>query len=216
MLNPATGRLHAQYLVSGAKSGRWSARNPNIQQIPHDRDTRRIIIAAPGQVFVAGDFSSMELRAVAHISGETAMTEAFAASQDLHKLTAEAVLGVALDELGETEKERLRTLAKAINFGLIYGSGAKGLGRRQRGTTTASRCRWKRPRRIVPASSVGTRYLGSGCGRMRTGVNGKGEFPSAAAASSKRPGSVMRAAASTVSGIPSAATPPSKAPARMR
>ena len=124
MLNPATGRLHAQYLVSGAKSGRWSARNPNIQQIPHDRDTRRIIVAAPGQVFVAGDFSSMELRAVVHISGETAMTEAFAASRDLHKLTAEAVLGVALDELGETEKERLRTLAKAVNFG----SGGQRLG----------------------------------------------------------------------------------------
>jgi hypothetical protein len=78
-------------------------------------------------VFVAGDFSSMELRAVAHISSETAMTEAFAAAQDLHKLTAEAVLGVALDELGETEKKQLRTLAKAINFGLIYGSGAKDL-----------------------------------------------------------------------------------------
>jgi DNA polymerase I-like protein with 3'-5' exonuclease and polymerase domains len=123
LINPETGRLHPRYNVAGTKAGRWSSSNPNIQQLPHDADTRRIIVAAPGRVLVGADYSQMELRAAAWISGDTELTAAYDRGDDVHVLTAAAINGI--DPVAVTKEQR--AAAKAINFGSIYGMGPMGL-----------------------------------------------------------------------------------------
>ena len=123
LVHPETGRLHPGYNVAGAKSGRWSSSAPNIQQLPKDDDTRRIIVAAPGHVLVGVDYSQMELRAAAWVSGDAELTGAYEQGLDVHVLTAAAIAGI---EPEEVTKEQ-RTAAKPINFGSIYGMSAKGL-----------------------------------------------------------------------------------------
>ena len=131
MINPITGRLHAQYIVSGAKTGRWSARDPAIQQVPKNKDKaydfRRIIVAGKDHLLVGGDCSAMELRAVAALRGDPEMNRAFAAGEDLHTTVTEMTSGLVLSQLPEAERKRLRDGAKAANFGVIYGSGPAGL-----------------------------------------------------------------------------------------
>ena len=123
LVNPETGRRHPHYNVAGTKAGRWSASDPNVQQLPHDQAMRSIIVAASGNVLIGADYSQMELRAVAWFSGDSGMTGAFERGDDLHVLTAAAINGI--DPAQVTTEQR--TSAKAANFGLIYGSGAPGL-----------------------------------------------------------------------------------------
>ena len=120
-----TGRLHPTYKVAAAKTGRFASENPNIQQLPGAKapDFRACIAAAPGHVFVAGDYSSMELRAAATISGDPAWNADFAAGVDPHRRQAAAMLGIPESAVSKAQRNR----AKPINFGVIYGSGGRGL-----------------------------------------------------------------------------------------
>jgi len=122
-VSPVTGRIHADYQQIGTVTGRFSCRNPNLQQIPRDKSFRGCFRAAPGNKLVKGDYSQIELRVAAEIAGETRMIEAFNQSQDLHRLTASVVSGKPLGEVTESE----RNAAKALNFGVLYGMGPDGL-----------------------------------------------------------------------------------------
>lgn len=113
------GRVYPQWWQNGASSGRMSCSNPNMQQLPRG-DRRRCIVAPPGCVLVKADYSQVELRIAAKISGDPALLDAYVRGEDLHTLTARNVLKIA-----EVTKEH-RQLAKALNFGLLYGMGAKG------------------------------------------------------------------------------------------
>ncbi|PXW96493.1 DNA polymerase I [Sphaerotilus hippei] len=127
MVNPSTGRVHTNYAQAVAVTGRLSSNEPNLQNIPirtaEGRRVREAFIAAPGHVLVSADYSQIELRIMAHISGDATLLRAFAEGLDVHRATAAEVFGVPLDEVS-TEQRRY---AKTINFGLIYGMGAFGL-----------------------------------------------------------------------------------------
>ena len=117
-------------MISGAKSGRFSCKRPNLQQQPGRIKSpayKSIFTAAPGCVLIAGDFKQIELRAIAHISGCPTMTGAFAAGLDLHVETALAMVGKTLEEVPAEEMAVLRAQAKAVNFSVIYGTTGKGL-----------------------------------------------------------------------------------------
>ena len=125
-VSPMTGRMHARYNVAGTKSGRWSCSNPNLQQIPSERlapGFRNIFKAPEGRMLIGADYSQMELRAVAEISGDAALRRIYADGLDLHQLTAAAMASV--DPTAVTAEQRNR--AKPVNFGSIYGMGADGL-----------------------------------------------------------------------------------------
>ena len=107
----------------GAESGRMSAADPNLQQIPHDADYRKCFVARPGMVLVKADYSQIELRIAAKVADEPAMIEAYRAGKDLHALTAASVLGKPLDQVTKADRQ----LAKAVNFGLLFGMGWRGL-----------------------------------------------------------------------------------------
>lgn len=121
---PATGNLHANYNIAGARTGRLSSSKPNLQNLPRDKRVRaNFIPRIPGNVFVCADFSQIELRVAAELSRDNTMLHAFNHSIDLHKLTASQVSGLAIEQIGDDSPER--KLAKAINFGLLFGLGAK-------------------------------------------------------------------------------------------
>jgi DNA polymerase-1 len=130
MVNPNTGRVHTNYAQAVAITGRLASSDPNLQNIPvrtsEGRRIREAFIAAPGNKIVSADYSQIELRIMAHISGDEAMLRAFAEGEDIHRATASEVFGVALDEV----ENQQRSYAKAINFGLIYGMSAFGLAAR--------------------------------------------------------------------------------------
>jgi DNA polymerase I-like protein with 3'-5' exonuclease and polymerase domains len=123
LVSPVTGRIHAHYRVASTASGRASCAGPNLQQVPRDPRFRALFVPESGNVFVVADYSSMELRAAAHISRDRAMTEVFEQGLDLHTLTASRMTGK--DPAAVTAEER--TGAKAVNFGGAYGQGAAGL-----------------------------------------------------------------------------------------
>ncbi len=127
MVNPATGRVHTSYAQAVAVTGRLSSNDPNLQNIPirtpEGRRVREAFIAPPGHVIVSADYSQIELRLMAHISGDAGLTHAFAAGLDVHRATAAEVFNVAVDAVTPEQ----RRYAKTINFGLIYGMGAFGL-----------------------------------------------------------------------------------------
>jgi len=129
MVNPETGRLHTSYHQGGAATGRLSSSDPNLQNIPirseDGRRIRRAFIAPSGRRIVAFDYSQIELRIMAHLSGDAGLIAAFDAGLDIHRATAAEVFGVALEAVEPNQ----RRAAKAINFGLIYGMGAFGLAR---------------------------------------------------------------------------------------
>ena len=129
MINPATGRVHTSYHQAGAATGRLASSDPNLQNIPiRTEDGRRIrkaFVAPPGRRLVACDYSQIELRIMAHISGDAGLLQAFAAGEDIHRATAAEVFGRRLEDVTASE----RRAAKAINFGLMYGMGAFGLAR---------------------------------------------------------------------------------------
>lgn len=119
-IHPVTGRVHPTWYQLGARSGRASCRDPALQTIPRNESIRRCFAAKPGNVIVKADFNQIELRIVAKISGDNRMQQAYRAGKDLHQLTAAFILGKPPEQVTEEE----RRLAKAINFGLIYGMGA--------------------------------------------------------------------------------------------
>jgi len=128
-INPATGRIHTSYHQAVAATGRLSSQDPNLQNIPirtqEGRRIRQAFIAPPGHSLVAADYSQIELRIMAHLSGDASLLRAFTEDRDVHQATAAEVFGVALDAVSADQ----RRSAKAINFGLMYGMSAFGLAR---------------------------------------------------------------------------------------
>jgi DNA polymerase-1 len=127
MVNPNTGRVHTNYAQAVAITGRLASNDPNLQNIPvrtsEGRRIREAFVAPPGSVIVSADYSQIELRIMAHISGDEAMLRAFAQGEDIHRATAAEIFGLAPEEV-QSEQRRY---AKVINFGLIYGMSAFGL-----------------------------------------------------------------------------------------
>ncbi|MCY9838065.1 DNA polymerase I [Aeromonas media] len=127
MIKPQTGRVHTSYHQAVAATGRLSSTDPNLQNIPvrneQGRRIRQAFIPSAGYKLVAADYSQIELRIMAHLSGDQGLLTAFAEGKDIHKATAAEVFGVAL----EAVTTDMRRSAKAINFGLIYGMSAFGL-----------------------------------------------------------------------------------------
>jgi DNA polymerase-1 len=128
-INPQTGRLHGSFLIAKAKSGRFSSSNPNMQNIPKAESIRSIFVAAPNNRLVVADYSQLELRVMAHIADDAVMTDAYRKAMDLHAVTAAGMLGLKLDEFDpeRPDHKEARQKAKAVNFGVIYGSGPSGL-----------------------------------------------------------------------------------------
>ncbi|MDP2735704.1 MAG: DNA polymerase A family protein, partial [bacterium] len=122
-INPKTGRVHPDYMQIGADTGRFACSNPNLQQIPSESLFRECFIASPGYQLVIADYSQIELRLMAELSGDAVFVGAFKEDQDLHTLTASQMFGIPIDQVS---KEK-RFQAKSINFGLMYGRGARSL-----------------------------------------------------------------------------------------
>ena len=127
MVNAVTGRVHTSYHQSGTVTGRLSSSEPNLQNIPvrnqEGRRIRQAFVAKPGYKILAVDYSQIELRIMAHLSGDQALLDAFRDGKDIHAATAAEILGLAIDDVSTEQRRR----AKAINFGLIYGMSAFGL-----------------------------------------------------------------------------------------
>ncbi len=125
----ATGRVHTSYHQAVAATGRLSSSDPNLQNIPirtpEGRRIRQAFVAPPGKVLLAADYSQIELRIMAHLSGDARLLSAFAQGADIHRATAAEVFGLPLEQVSDEQ----RRSAKAINFGLIYGMSAFGLAR---------------------------------------------------------------------------------------
>jgi DNA polymerase-1 len=126
-VNPATGRVHTSYHQAVASTGRLSSSDPNLQNIPvrtaEGRRIRQAFVAPPGCLLLSADYSQIELRIMAHLSGDAGLRRAFAEGADVHRATAGEIFGVAADSVSAEQ----RRAAKAINFGLIYGMSAFGL-----------------------------------------------------------------------------------------
>jgi len=128
-IDPKTGRVHTSYHQAVAVTGRLSSSDPNLQNIPirtpEGRRIRQAFVAPPGEVLLSADYSQIELRIMAHLSGDAGLARAFAEDGDIHRATAAEVFGVTPENVSGDQ----RRAAKAINFGLIYGMSAFGLAR---------------------------------------------------------------------------------------
>lgn len=122
-VHPTTGRLHPTYWQIGTTTGRFSCSDPNLQQIPRNQGMRRCFVPAPQHKLVIADYSQVELRIVAEMSGDERMITAYQQGDDLHQLTASLVAHKAMHTVTKSERQA----AKAINFGLIYAMSAAGL-----------------------------------------------------------------------------------------
>ncbi len=126
-VNPATGRIHTSFNQIGAATGRLSSNDPNLQNIPvrstRGEAIRRGFVPREGCRFIVADYSQIELRLLAHLSGDPAFVEAFLAGGDIHRQTAALIFGKAPDAVSQKERAR----AKTINFATIYGQGARAL-----------------------------------------------------------------------------------------
>jgi DNA polymerase-1 len=129
MVNPVTGRVHTSFAQAAVATGRLASSDPNLQNIPvrseEGRKIRTAFIAPPGSSIVSADYSQIELRIMAHLSGDERLLDAFAHGEDVHRATAGEIFGVTPLEVGPDQ----RRVAKSINFGLIYGMSAFGLAR---------------------------------------------------------------------------------------
>jgi len=127
LANPRTGRVHTHYAQAVAVTGRLSSNDPNLQNIPirtaEGRKVREAFVAPAGSVIASADYSQIELRIMAHLSGDAALLRAFQAGEDVHRATASEVFGITPAEVSNEQ----RRYAKTINFGLIYGMGTFGL-----------------------------------------------------------------------------------------
>ncbi len=122
LINPATGRLHADFRQIGAPTGRFSCTNPNIQQVPHAVEYRRCFSGHPAsRKLVIADYSQIELRILAEFSGDQGFTDAFNSGSDLHRVTAAQVFNATLDQVTKEQRD----FAKRLNFGVVYGIGAQ-------------------------------------------------------------------------------------------
>jgi DNA polymerase I-like protein with 3'-5' exonuclease and polymerase domains len=122
MINPATGRLHADFRQIGAPTGRFACTNPNIQQVPHALEYRRCFSGHPaGRKLIIADYSQIELRILAEFSGDQGFIKAFNSGADLHRVTAAEVFNVSLDQVSREQRD----FAKRLNFGVVYGIGAQ-------------------------------------------------------------------------------------------
>jgi DNA polymerase I len=128
-INPATGRVHTSYAMAATSTGRLASSDPNLQNIPirteEGRKIRRAFVAEDGWKLLSADYSQIELRLLAHVAGIEALKEAFANGLDIHAMTASQVFDVPVEGMDPM----VRRQAKAINFGIIYGISAFGLGR---------------------------------------------------------------------------------------
>ncbi|AIW17603.1 DNA polymerase I [Vibrio coralliilyticus] len=127
MINPETGRVHTSYHQAVTATGRLSSTDPNLQNIPirndEGRRIRQAFIAPHGYKIMAVDYSQIELRIMAHLSGDKALLDAFQQGKDIHAATAAEIIGVDIEQVSAEQRRR----AKAVNFGLIYGMSAFGL-----------------------------------------------------------------------------------------
>ena len=128
-INPATGRVHTSYHLTGTSTGRLASTDPNVQNIPirteEGRKIREAFIAEDGHVLLSVDYSQIELRLAAEMAGVEALKLAFKDEKDIHALTASQVFGVPLEQVTPD----IRRQAKAVNFGIIYGISGYGLAR---------------------------------------------------------------------------------------
>src|SRR5256885_7168258 len=128
-INPRTGRIHTSYSQAGAATGRLSSSDPNLQSIPvrtpRGEAIRRAFGAAPGWLLLTADYSQVELRLLAHLSGDPAFVRAFEQGGDIHRQTAAIIFGVPQDDV----TPEMRARAKTINFATIYGQGPFALAR---------------------------------------------------------------------------------------
>jgi DNA polymerase-1 len=138
-ISPRSGRVHARFHQTVTATGRLSSSEPNLQNIPIrtdvGRDIRRAFVAEPGHLLVAADYSQIELRMLAHLSGDPALIAAFRAGADIHRTVAAEVFGVPPDRVDD----HMRTVAKMVNFGIVYGITAFGLARRLGGGVSRER-----------------------------------------------------------------------------
>ena len=128
LVHPETGRVHTSYNQAVASTGRLSSSDPNLQNIPirtaEGREIRKAFVTSqPGWVLLDADYSQIELRILAHLSGDNELIAAFRDGADVHRRTAAKILGVEPDEVSD----EMRSRAKAVNFGIVYGMGARGL-----------------------------------------------------------------------------------------
>ncbi|EGQ7858677.1 DNA polymerase I [Vibrio parahaemolyticus] len=127
MINPSTGRVHTSYHQAVTATGRLSSTDPNLQNIPirneEGRRIRQAFVAPAGYKILAVDYSQIELRIMAHLSGDQALLDAFRDGKDIHAATAAEIMGESIDQVSSEQRRR----AKAVNFGLIYGMSAFGL-----------------------------------------------------------------------------------------
>jgi DNA polymerase-1 len=127
LVNPKTGRIHTSFNQTVAATGRLSSSDPNLQNIPIrtdiGREIRKGFVAAPGTLFLAVDYSQIELRILAHFSGDEAFVTAFTQGIDVHRQTASLIFGVPVDSV----TAGMRGQAKTVNFATLYGQGAFGL-----------------------------------------------------------------------------------------
>lgn len=128
-IHPRTGRVHTHYHQAVTATGRLSSTDPNLQNIPirrsEGRRIRKAFVAPEGSILLAADYSQIELRIMAHLSGDERLLGAFADGEDIHRATAAEVFGLEIDQVADEQ----RRAAKAINFGLMYGMSAWGLSR---------------------------------------------------------------------------------------
>jgi DNA polymerase-1 len=140
-IDPADGRVHASFHQTGAATGRLSSSDPNLQNIPIrtpiGREIRAAFTAPPGSVLLACDYSQVELRVLAHLSGDPALCAAFAGGQDIHTAVAAEVHGIGLDQVTPEQ----RNAAKMVNFGIVYGITPHGLARRMGAGTSQARAK---------------------------------------------------------------------------
>ena len=124
LVHPVTGRIHTSYNQTGTTTGRFSSSDPNLQNIPirteEGRRIRKAFIAPEGYVLLGADYSQIELRILAHFSGDAALIDAFQQGRDIHASTAAAVHHIAIEDVSYEQ----RSFAKTVNFGLMYGMGA--------------------------------------------------------------------------------------------
>jgi DNA polymerase-1 len=122
-ISPVTGRIHANFTLGGTATGRLSCSSPNIQNPPRDPAFRALFAPTPGRCLVVADYGQIELRVAALVSGDPAMLAVYEQGEDLHRKTAAAFLGKEPSAVSKAERQ----IAKGINFGMLFGSGAKGL-----------------------------------------------------------------------------------------
>ncbi len=123
-IEPATGRIHADFRQIGAPTGRFSCSNPNLQQIPHETEYRSCFCVSENRNLVIADYSQIELRILAEFSGDEKFIEAFASDADFHRMTASQVFNVKPEDVTDDQ----RSFAKRLNFGIVYGVGASRFG----------------------------------------------------------------------------------------